>query len=96
MRGLLTFLVKAVISALLLCLSLRRVNLASVGQRLGELDLRWVALILFILCPQMALLALRWREIVTACGAKLPLATALRYTFIGQFFQSSPAIDGRG
>jgi uncharacterized membrane protein YbhN (UPF0104 family) len=86
MRRLLSFLVKAAISALLLYLSLRRVNLGSIGQRLGGLDLRWMTLILFILCAQMALLALRWREIVVACGAKLPMATALGYSFIGQFF----------
>jgi uncharacterized membrane protein YbhN (UPF0104 family) len=86
MRRLMSFLVKAAISALLLYLSLRRVNLASIGQRLGGLDLHWMTLILFILCAQMALLALRWREIVLACGAKLPLATALSYTFSGQFF----------
>jgi uncharacterized membrane protein YbhN (UPF0104 family) len=86
MRRLLAFLVKAAVSALLLYLSLRRVDLSSVGQRLSGLDLRWIAVILFMLCVQMPLGALRWREIVTVCGAKLPLATALRYSFIGQFF----------
>jgi uncharacterized membrane protein YbhN (UPF0104 family) len=86
MRGLLTFLAKVVISTFLLYLSLRRVDLGSIGQRLGGLDLRWVTFIIFILCVQMALLALRWREIVMACGAKLSLATALSYSFSGQFF----------
>ena len=86
MRRLLTFLVKAAISALLLYLSLRRVNLGSVGQRIGGLDLRWMTLVLFILLAQMLFLALRWRAIVGICGAKLPLATALSYSFIGQFF----------
>ena len=86
MRRLMSFLIKAAISALLLYLSLRRVNLGSIGQRLGGLDLRWMTLILFILCAQMVLLALRWREIVVICGAKLPPATALSYSFIGQFF----------
>jgi glycosyltransferase 2 family protein len=86
MQRLMSFSAKAAISALLLYLSLGRVNLASIGERLGGLDLRWMTLILFILCVQMALLALRWREIVVACGAKLPLATALSYTFSGQFF----------
>ena len=85
-RRLLSFFIKAAISALLLYLSLRRVDLGSIGQRLGGLDLRWVTLILFIPCAQMVLLALRWREIVLMCGAKLPRATALSYSFIGQFF----------
>jgi uncharacterized membrane protein YbhN (UPF0104 family) len=95
MRRLLAFLVKVAISALLLYLSLRRVNLESVGQRLGGLDLKWVALILFLLCAQMPLLALRWRWIAAICGAKLPPATALRYTFIGLFFsQVLPSTAG--
>ena len=86
MRGVMTFLVKAVISALLLYLSLRGVNLGGIKQRLSGLDLRWMSFSFFILCAQMFLLALRWREIVLICGAKLPPATALSYTFIGQFF----------
>ena len=86
MRQLLMFLVKAAISALLLYLSLRRVDLGSIRQRLGGLDLRWMTLALCILCSQMPLVALRWREIIVTCGAKVSLATALGYNFIGQFF----------
>lgn len=86
MRSFLSFLVKAAVSAVLLYLSLRRVNLDSVGQRLGGLDFRWIAFVLLMLCAQMPLSALRWREIATICSAKLPPATALQYSFIGQFF----------
>lgn len=86
MRRLASFLLKAVISVFLLYLSLRRVNLGSVGQRLADLDPRWIAFILAVLCMQLPLGALRWREIAVVCGATLPRMTALRYTFIGQFF----------
>ena len=86
MRRLLPFFVKAAASALLLYLSLRRVDLSSIGQRLGALDLRWIAFILFLLCVQIPLAALRWREIVVICGAKLSPVTGLRYGFIGTFF----------
>ncbi len=86
MRRLALILAKTAISALLLYLSLRRVNLDSVGQRLGGLDFTWIAFILFALCVEMLLLALRWREIIAICGAKLHLATVLRYGFIGLFF----------
>ncbi|MSO68090.1 MAG: flippase-like domain-containing protein [Pseudolabrys sp.] len=86
MRRLLLFLIKAAVSALLLYLSLRRVNLSTVGQRLSALDLRWIVFVLIMLCVQIGLGALRWRDIVAICGAKLHLSTALRYTFIGQFF----------
>ena len=85
MRRLLAFMAKAAVSALLLYLSLRRVNLGSVGQRLSGLDLRWMTLIL-LTCSQILLLALRWREIVVICGIKLSLPMALSYSFIGQFF----------
>jgi uncharacterized membrane protein YbhN (UPF0104 family) len=87
MRRLLLFLVKAAISALLLAVSLRGVDLRSVGQRLSGLDLGWIAFALFMLCIQAPLLALRWSEIAAICGAKLPAITALRYTFIGLFFR---------
>jgi uncharacterized membrane protein YbhN (UPF0104 family) len=86
MRRLLSFFVKAVISALLLYLSLHRVKLDSIGQRLGEVDFRWLAFMLCILCIQTPLTALRWSKIAAKCGATIPLATALRYSFIGQFF----------
>ncbi len=86
MRRLVSFLFKAAISALLLYLCLRRVDLGGIAQRLGALDLRWIAFALVTLSVQLALNALRWREIVAICGAKLTLPTALRFTFIGQFF----------
>ena len=86
MRRLLSFFVKAAISAVFLYFSLRRVDLGSVGQRLSTLDLRWIMFVLIMLCVQIPLAALRWREIVAICGAKLPLLTAFRYSFIGMFF----------
>jgi len=86
MRRLLSLLIKAAVSVLLLYLSLRRVDLTNVGQRLSEIDLRWIALVVAGICIQVFLSAQRWREIVTACGTKLTSATALRYNFIGQFF----------
>jgi uncharacterized membrane protein YbhN (UPF0104 family) len=86
MRRLASFLVKAAISALLLYLSLRRVNLGNVLERLGGLNFGLIAFILFALCIQILLLALRWREIVAICGARLHVTTALRYSFIGLFF----------
>ena len=86
MRRLLSFLIKAVVSVILLYLSLRRVDLSSVGQRLSALDLRWIGFVLIAMCVQIPLSALRWREIVLTCGAKLSTALALQYSFIGIFF----------
>ena len=86
MRRLLSFVAKAAISALLLYLSLRRVNLDSLGQRLSELDWRWVAAIFATMTVQVGFNALRWRNIAEVCGARLRTKTALTYSFIGQFF----------
>lgn len=86
MRRLASFFAKAVISALLLYLSLRRVNFGSVGQRFGDLSFVWLVFMLIALCCQTMLLALRWQGIVAICDARLPLAAALRYSFIGLFF----------
>jgi hypothetical protein len=86
MRRLLLFVVKAAVSALLLYLSLRRVDLSSIGQRLSTLDWPWIAFVLLVLVSQIPLLAIRWREIIVICGASLTPATALRYSFVGTFF----------
>lgn len=86
MRRLASFLAKALISALLLYLCLRRVNLGSVQQQLGGLNLGWAPFVLAALCVQTLLLAWRWREIVAVCGARLHLTAALQYSFIGVFF----------
>ncbi|MDB5580695.1 MAG: hypothetical protein JWR80_5871 [Bradyrhizobium sp.] len=86
MRRLLSFLAKAAISALLLYLSLRRVNLDTIGQRLSELDWRWVGAVIVTMAVQIGFNALRWRDIADVCGAKLRALTAFGYTFIGQFF----------
>jgi uncharacterized membrane protein YbhN (UPF0104 family) len=86
MQRLLSFLLKAAVSAGLLYLSLRRVNLESLGQQLSRLNWQWAVLAVLIACAQMPLNAWRWREIVVACRSTLSQMTALRYTVIGQFF----------
>ena len=91
---LLSVFVKVLISALLLYLSLRAVNLEGLGQRLSAADPRWLALILFLLCVQVPVLAMRWREIAGVCGADLPLGAAL-VIISSACFSVSPAVDGR-
>jgi len=86
MQRLLLPLLKAGVSILLLYLSLRLVDLDSVGKQLANLAWGWIALSLVLLLIQMLLIALRWREIALVCGTTLPVAKSLRYSFIGQFF----------
>ena len=86
MRRITSFLAKAAISALLFYLSVHRVNFGSVGERLGTLNFGWLLFMLTALCVQTLLLALRWREIVGVCGARLHLTAGLSYSLIGLFF----------
>jgi uncharacterized protein (TIRG00374 family) len=86
MRRVLLLLTKVTISVLLLYLSLQRVDVSTLGERLGRLDSGWVALAFFLLTVQVALAAQRWRNIVAACGAKLAFVLALHINFIGTFF----------
>jgi uncharacterized membrane protein YbhN (UPF0104 family) len=86
MRRLLSFIVKAAISVLLLYLSLRRVDLSHIGQRLSDVDWFWIAAVLVLMAIQVGLNAWRWREIVGVCGVVLRTTTALGYSYIGQFF----------
>ena len=86
MRRVLSLLVKIAVSAGLLYLSLRRVNIETIGQQLSRLDWKWSLLALLICCGQIPLSAWRWREIVTVCRSQLSQTLAMRYTVIGQFF----------
>lgn len=86
MRRLLSFIVKAAISVLLLYLSLRRVDLGHIGQRLSDVDWFWIAAVLVLMTGQVGFNALRWRDIASVCGFQLHAIRTLGYTFIGQFF----------
>ena len=86
MRRTLLLVAKAATSFLLLYLSLRWVNFAALVERLARLKPEWILLATLIVTIQVALLAIRWREIAAACGAYLALITALQFSFIGMFF----------
>lgn len=86
MRRLLSFLAKAAISALLLYLSLRKVSLDHLGERVSDLDWRWIVAVLVTMAVQVGFNALRWREVVIACGVDLRAMTSFSYSLMGQFF----------
>jgi len=86
MRRTLLLVAKAATSILLLYLSLRWVNVAALGERLARLKPEWILLATLVVTAQVALLAIRWREIAAACGAYLALISALQFSFIGMFF----------
>ena len=95
MRKALSLVVKAAVSALLLYLALRSVDIVSVKDRLSQIDLRWIGIGLLVLLLQVFVLAMRWRLILTRCGADLPLPQAFRFSMIGTFFnQTLPSSVG--
>src|SRR5581483_10031911 len=94
-RKILSFAVKAAISGLLLYVSLRFVDTASVKERLARVDLTWLAVILAVIAIQISTLALRWRLIAIAAGAPMPPLLAIRFGFVAAFFsQTLPSTVG--
>ena len=95
MRKALTLLVKAAVSGMLLYFALRSVDIAAVKDRLSQIDLRWIGLGLLLLLVQVAVLALRWQQLIHRCGAGLAFAQAFRFSMIAGFFnQTLPSSVG--
>jgi glycosyltransferase 2 family protein len=86
MRRTLLLVTKAAISILLLYLSVRWVNVTALSERLSRLKPEWILLATLLVTTQVALLAIRWREIAVSCGAHLALISALQFSFVGMFF----------
>jgi uncharacterized membrane protein YbhN (UPF0104 family) len=95
MRQTFFLILKIGISAGLLYLALRGVNFGAIQSRLGQIEPLWILAALVAALLQLAVSALRWREIAIACGADLPVDKALRFNLIGAFFnQTLPSTIG--
>ncbi len=95
MRRILLSAAKILISAALLYLALRKVNLTELFSRFTVGSLFWIGLAIAITFLQIFVGVLRWREISAECGAPLELARAMRYNVIGSFFnQTLPSAIG--
>ena len=95
MRGILLSIVKILISAALLYLSLRKINLYDLAARIQVGSLGWLALAIAVTFLQIFLGVLRWREISVECGAPLQTGQAMRFNVIGTFFnQTLPSSIG--
>lgn len=95
LRRIATFLLKAAISAALIYLAFRSINLADLWQRLAILS--WPPLIaaLGLLIIQTVAVAFRWQQIARACEINLPPRRAVAFTFIGALFnQTLPSTIG--
>lgn len=94
MKGL-AFALKALISALLLYLAFRLVDVSELQQRLSRLDAVWLVAAETTLAVQIVLAAVRWQVIANRCGASLTILQSLRFMLIGTFFsQTLPSTVG--
>ena len=89
MRRILLSTAKILISAALLYLALRKVDLTELLSRLTATSLIWIAMAIMVTFLQIFVGVLRWREISAECGAPLELGRAMRYNVIGAFFNQT-------
>ncbi len=95
LRPVLSLFIKAGVSALLLYLSLRSVDLTGVMERINQINIVWLVTVALIQVVQVGLLGMRWREIAVCAGARLGVKDALRFSLIAMFFnQTLPSTIG--
>lgn len=95
MRRWLLLALKIGISAGLLYWAFHGVDLGAVSGHLARLDAFWFAAALAALLLQVVAAAQRWAWIALALGAALPPGRAIRFTFVGMFFnQALPSTVG--
>src|SRR5579859_1754293 len=96
MRRILISTTKILISAALLYLALRKVNLVELVSRINNVaSLGWIALAILVTLLQIFVGVLRWCEISAECGAPLAVKKAMRFNMIGAFFnQTLPSSIG--
>lgn len=95
MRRILLSTTKILISAALLYLALRKVDLTELFSRFTATSLIWIGMAIAVTFLQIFVGVLRWREVSAACGAPLEVGRAMRYNVIGSFFnQTLPSAIG--
>src|SRR6202045_388411 len=95
MRRILFSTLKILISAGLLYLALRKVNLLDLASRINIASLGWIGAAIAVTFLQIFVGVLRWCEISAECGAPLPTRQAMRFNLIGAFFnQTLPSAIG--
>jgi hypothetical protein len=95
MRRILLSTIKILISAALLYLTLRKVNLSELASRINIASLGWIGMAIAATFLQIFVGVVRWREVSEECGAPLGAMQATRYNMIGSFFnQTLPSSIG--
>lgn len=95
MRKTLLLIAKILASAVLLYLALRGIDFGQVKSRLANINFAWIVAAMAVGVFQLWLGAVRWRDVIRACGNDVPLSQTFRYNFIGAFFnQTLPSAIG--
>lgn len=95
MRRILFSTIKISISAALLYLALRKVDLAELASRINIASVGWIGMAVAVTFLQIFVGVLRWQMVSAECGAPLGTMRAMRYNVIGTFFnQTLPSSIG--
>src|SRR5262245_34214364 len=79
---------KFAVSALLIAVVLRNIDLGSLAEQFAGQSPGWLVAAAMVTMVQMLLAALRWDQIIKGLGAKVPLTAVMRVTYIGAFCNS--------
>jgi len=91
----LKFALKFLLSAVLIGVLLRTVDLAAMGRHLADVSLGPIVLVLLIFAVLVVSNAVRWAVVMKAIDATLPFAKVLEILYIGTFFnQTLPSAVG--
>src|SRR3978361_35125 len=85
MRRILLSTAKILISAALLYLALRKVDLSDLASRINIASLGWIGMAIAMPFLQIFVGVLRWREISAECGAPPATRQAMRLNLSGTF-----------
>ncbi len=95
MRPTVFLLIRILMSAGLLYLSLRGIHFDALRARLDHFGFGWFVLAILVTLFQIVLSAVRWREVTKRCDAPLDDARAIKFNMIGTFFnQTLPSSIG--
>jgi uncharacterized membrane protein YbhN (UPF0104 family) len=95
MRKLLSLLLKAAVSGVLLYVALNWVDIGAVAGRFNRIVPGWLVLGVLASLAQMALTAIRWQQILAQCGGRFGFGYLFRVCMIGAFFnQTLPSSVG--
>lgn len=94
-RRLLSFAIKFAVSAVLLWLLVRGIDLDAVGRHMAGADPLWLLIALILAAAVLPMAAIRWRLVTRAIGEPVTTRNALSITTIGWFFnQTLPSTIG--